>query len=247
MKRFNCAAFCIGLFCVPAASQAGAADEIAVGPFSQNASLDAAGWKPLYVSARKPKTVYKLVDAGGTKVLEAAADKSFSALTHAVDIDPNTHPVIHFRWKVDSFPNGSDLKKKSGDDFAARVYVLFDYDISKLSFGARSKIRLARSIWGDAVPAAALNYVWDARYPAGTTTWNAFTDRARMIVLESGDAHKGQWVSVTRNVVQDFKAAFGGEAPDYLPHIIGVAIATDSDNTQSTASAAYGDITFTSK
>ncbi len=247
MKRLNRTSLCIGLVCVLVTSQAQAADEIAVGLFSQHASIEAAGWKPLYISERKPKTVYKLVDQDGTKVLEAASEKSFSALTHAVDIDPNTHPVIHFRWKVDGFPNGSDLKKRSGDDFAARVYVLFDYDTSKLSFSARTKIRVARSIWGDAVPAAALNYVWDAKYPAGTTAWNAFTDRARMIVVESGDTHKGQWVSVTRNVAQDFKAAFGGEAPGYLPHIIGVAVATDSDNTQSTASATYGDITFTSK
>jgi Protein of unknown function (DUF3047) len=247
MKRLNCTTLCISLFCVLGPSQAQAAEDIPVGSFSQHASIEAAGWKPLYISERKPKTVYKLVDESGTRVLEAAADKSFSALTHVVDIDPNTHPVIHFRWKVDSFPNGSDLKKKSGDDFAARVYVLFDYDTDKLGFGARTRLRIARSIWGDAVPTAALNYVWDTKYPVGTTAWNAFTDRARMIVVESGDTHKGQWVSVTRNVAQDFKAAFGGEAPGYLPHIIGVAIATDADNTQSTASASYGDITFASK
>ena len=100
------------------------------------------------------------------------------------------------------------------------------------------KLRLARSLHGVEIPAAALNYVWDNRYPIGTIQPNAYTDRARLIVVESGDAKAGQWVTETRDIAQDFRAAFGEEPPD----VVGIALAPDTDNTGETATAWYGDI-----
>jgi hypothetical protein len=185
-------------------------------------------------------TAYSLVNDNGVRVVEAVADETMSGMSYAVNIDPAQHPILSFRFKADQLPTHADLKTRKGDDFAARIYVLFDYDISKLPFMERSKMRIARSLYGDSMPSAALNYVWDAKYPTGTTAWNAYTHRIRMIVVESGDAKLGQWVSITRNVVEDFKAAFG-EPP---PRIVGVVIATDADNTGSKARARYGDITF---
>lgn len=48
-----------------------------------------------------------------------------------------------------------------------------------------------------------------------------------MIVVESGADKAGLWVTVTRDLAADFRAAFGEEAPP----VIGVVIATDTDNT----------------
>ena len=104
----------------------------------------------------------------------------------------------------------------------------------------RAKIALARSVAGDVVPAAALCYVWDGTLPAGTTLWNAYTDRVRMIVVESGAARRGEWVNEERDVAADFRAAFGEEPPP----ISGVAIAADTDQTGETVRAWFGDIRF---
>jgi hypothetical protein len=65
-----------------------------------------------------------------------------------------------------------------------------------------------------------------------------YTDRARMVVLESGAARAGEWVTETRDLAADFRAAFG-EAP---PDLIGIAIATDTDNTGEHATAWFGDL-----
>jgi hypothetical protein len=112
--------------------------------------------------------------------------------------------------------------------------------LERLSIVERGKILLARSIAGEMVPAAALCYVWDSTLAEGTTLWNAYTDRVRMIVVESGPRRLGQWVVEERDVEADFRMAFG-EAP---PPVSGIAIAADTDQTGETVRSWIGDIGF---
>lgn len=198
------------------------------------------GWRPFTPSAKLKPTRYALVRDGNTMVVRADADASMSGLAHAVRIDPAETPLIQWRWRVERPLKTADMTTKAGDDYAARLYVLFDYDVSKLPFLTRTKLKLAKALHGTDVPAAALNYVWDNRQPVGTIRANAYTDRARMVVVESGADKAGQWVTVTRDLAADFRAAFGEEAPP----VTGVVIATDTDNTGERATAWYGDIRF---
>jgi hypothetical protein len=82
--------------------------------------------------------------------------------------------------------------------------------------------------------------VWDTRAAVGTVAPNAYTNRVRMIVLESGPARLGQWVEERRNVYDDYVKAFGSTPPP----VSGVAIMTDTDDTGESAVAWYGDITL---
>jgi head-tail adaptor len=59
-----------------------------------------------------------------------------------------------------------------------------------------------------------------------------------MIVVESGSARAGRWVSYERDIAADYRAAFGEDPPP----VSGVAIMTDSDNTGERVRAWYGDI-----
>ena len=61
-----------------------------------------------------------------------------------------------------------------------------------------------------------------------------------MIVIESGNEKIGQWVRESRNLYEDYQKAFG----DDPPMISGVAIMTDTDDTQESAVAYYGDVVF---
>ena len=72
---------------------------------------------------------------------------------------------------------------------------------------------------------------------------NPYTDRVKMIVIESGSDQAQQWLSEKRNILQDYRDIFGEDPP----HISGVAIMTDSDNTGEAATAWYGDIVFSKK
>ena len=165
---------------------------------------------------------YRLIDTGERSAVEAVADDAATALYHEVGIDLRRTPILEWSWRIDRLPSGAaGERSKGGDDYAARVYVVREGLFGKLS-------------------ATALNYVWTRELPVGTEWPNAFTDRARMIAVGRGEPHAGGWVTHRRDLRADWRAAFG-EAPG---RIHGVAVMTDSDNTDSRARALYGTIRF---
>jgi len=199
-----------------------------------------AEFKPYAFENQPRHTQYALVADAGRTVLRARAEASTSGLIRELRVDPATHPQIAWSWKVMRLVDKGDLSTKEGDDFAVRLYVTFDLDTSLLSVADRMKVGLARMIYGDSVPVAALCYVWDARAPVGTLAPNAYTDRVRMIVVDSGPAKLGAWVSHQRDVAADFRRAFALEPPAVNAAIL----ASDTDNTGESVEAYYGDVSF---
>ena len=65
-----------------------------------------------------------------------------------------------------------------------------------------------------------------------------FTERIRMIVADSGVARLGSWQQVRRDLLEDFRRAYGEEPGP----ITGIGIMTDTDNTGAQAQSWYGDI-----
>lgn len=198
------------------------------------------GWDVLKPAPNARETRYSLVRDGDKTVVNAQAEASMSGLTHPIRVDIRQFPLLRWRWKIAAPVKTADMTTKAGDDYAARIYVMFDYPLEKLPFGTRTKFRLAESFYGQKIPTAALNYVWDNRQPIGTIQPNTYTDRARMVVLRSGGNRAGEWVTETRDLQADFRAAFGEDAPD----VVAIALATDTDNTGESATAWYGDIEF---
>jgi len=186
------------------------------------------------------RTQYDLVEDAGRTVLRARAEASTAGIIRDLKVDPATHPVLAWRWKATRLPEKSDLRSKSGDDYAARLYVTFDLRLAALSFGERFGVTLARVIYGDDVPSAALCYVWASNAAVGTVVPNAYTGRVQMIVVESGAAQLGRWSDYERDVAADYRRAFGAEPPA----VSGVVVSTDTDNTGERAEAYYGDIEF---
>ncbi|HTN28212.1 MAG TPA: DUF3047 domain-containing protein [Burkholderiales bacterium] len=199
-----------------------------------------AGWRHFAFERQARQTEYALVEDEGRTVLRARAHASTSGIIRELRVDPRVHPILAWRWKVMRVLDKSDLATKAGDDFPARLYVTFDVALESLSAPERLRIGAARMLYGPDVPVAALCYVWDTKAPAGTLAPSAYTDRVRMIVVDSGFANVGRWVAHRRHVVEDFRRAFGVDAPA----INGVIVSTDTDNTAETAEAYYGDVEF---
>jgi hypothetical protein len=197
------------------------------------------GWKPLTFKKVERHTTYELIKDGEVVVVKAMSEASASGLTREIKIDPREYPIVKWRWKVENLLKTSDVSRKEGDDYPARLYITFEYDPDKVGFSRKAKYKAGRLIFGD-IPIAALNYIWETKTPVGTIVDNAFTDFAKMIVVESGPQHVGTWVEEERNIYEDYKKAFGEEPP----FINGVAIMSDTDNTKESAVAYYGDILF---
>ncbi len=220
------------------------ADASRVEPPRFSASLPGNHWPKEWLhqtlpSVERPNRFDLLADAGVT-VLRVVSDHSASSLVIAERVDPAVTPLLRWRWRVSKAVAGSDLRRKAGDDYAARVYVLFDLPPERLGVGDRMKIAAARVLYGTNLPAAGLCYVWGTAQVAGESGWNAYSDRLRMIVVDSGNQHAGQWREVVRDVAADFRAAFG----DPVPAISGVALAADTDNTGDRVEARFGDLWF---
>jgi hypothetical protein len=195
------------------------------------------------VGKRVKPTSYRVVSVSGTTAVEARAESSMALLARPIAVDLSKTPILCWKWLVDAPVAKADMTKKSGDDYAARVYVAFDIADSALSAGTRLKLGMARRMFGADLPDAALNYVWDNRHPVGTSRPSPYTDRAQLIVAETGASRAGSWVSERADVGADFARAFG-KAPG---RPIQLAIASDTDNTGSSARAAFADLHFVAR
>jgi len=229
------------LLSAPVAVMAESPSVIEVGKFSNGTVGQAMpdGWKPLIFKKIPNHTSYEVVKDGDVTVVKAISEASASGLIKPVVIDPKEYPIFRWRWKIDNVLQRSDVALKEGDDFPARLYVTFEYDPDKVGFSKMLKYKVGQALFGD-IPIAALNYVWDAKAPVGTIVENAYTDFAKMVIVESGTQKVGRWIDEERNIYEDYKKAFGEEPP----MINGVAIMSDTDNTKERATAYYGDIVF---
>jgi hypothetical protein len=232
-----------GLLLAMLSAAASAQTPPGIAAFSQSAPGTAlpGGWKPLEFPNIARTTRYTLVrDPDGATVLRAQADASASGLAHPLDGAADARPLLRWRWKVERPVARSDVTRRDGDDFAARVYVTFRYAPERLPLAERVKFETLRLLYGEYPPHAGLTYIWDANAPVGTLVPNPYTARARMIVVENGTARLNRWLEYERDIVADYRRAFG-EAP---PPLAGIAIMTDTDNTGESAVAYYGDITL---
>ncbi len=213
---------------------------VGVGEFSLPAGDPPAPWGLVHLDKRVAATRYQVIEWDGVIAVESRAEQSMALLARPLDIDLSQTPVLCWLWRVDAPLVLADMNNKSGDDYAARVYVSFRLPPRQISLSTRIKLGLARTIYGDQVPDAAINYIWDNRYPVGTMQANAYTERTQMLVLQSGAGQAGQWVAQRQDVLADALQAFG----QVDPVAVQLAIATDTDNTGESARAGFAQLHF---
>ena len=164
------------------------------------------------------RTQYELVSDGSSKVLHATSSAAASGLIKQLEFDPNQYPRLQWRWKIEAVLASGDARTKEGDDYAARIYVIFPHWIKPLT--------------------CTINYIWANRLPKGEALPNSYFSRAMMLAVESGNQRAGEWILEERNLVEDYRRLFGEDPP-----LAGaIAIMTDTDNTGEHAQAWYDDI-----
>jgi hypothetical protein len=202
-----------------------------------------APWRVIQLDKKVAATRYSVTRKDGVLGIAAEADHSMALLARPIEVDLHRTPILCWRWRIDAPLLKADMASKAGDDYAARVYVSFALPPDEIGWVLSGKLALARAIWGDAVPDAALNYVWDNRYPVGTRRPNAYTDRTRMIVARTGASEAVKWKVERHDVLQDFITEFGSPQA----HLIQLAVASDTDNTGEMAHAGFADFHFVAR
>jgi hypothetical protein len=195
------------------------ADKIRIGDFSSGSLQD---WQ---TQSFKGQTQYRLVEEDGRKVVKADSSASASGLFKKQRIDLTKTPFLNWRWRIENGLGKLNEQVKSGDDYAARVYVVID---GGLAFWRKK----------------ALNYVWASSSPKGDIWPNAFAGKhVMMIALRSYGDRTAVWYEEKRNILEDLRKQFGED----ISAIDAVAIMTDTDNAGGRATAYYGDIFFSAK
>lgn len=187
----------------------------------------------------KDQTAYTSAQKeNGDPIIRASSQQSISSVKVELNADPTEFPIIEWEWMIESVLESGDVTEKDGDDYPARIYITFDYPVSELGFGDKIKYRFYKTFTSFDVPTRALNYVWANKAEVGSIHPNPYTDWVQVLAVESGNEKAGTWQIEQRNIVEDYREAFGEEPPA----ITGIQIMTDSDNTEESANAAYGKI-----
>lgn len=197
-----------------------------------------APWAKTIVGPTKKRTAYDLVELDGRTVLRARANSSASGLQKALDLDPSRRPLLEWSWRVQKLIPGADNTDRDAEDSPVRVILAFDGDKSTLPIQDRMLFERAKLLTGRELPYATLMYIWENRAPVDSVIPNPHTGRVRKIVVASGEGDLGRWHSFRRNIIDDYRRAFGTDPG----RLIGVGVMTDTDNTGESTEAFYGDL-----
>lgn len=145
-----------------------------------------------------------------------SVDSSFS-LQGETNVDVKRYPVLTWKWKVTQLPKGGDFRRSTTDDQAAQLFLAF----------TRTR---------------AIVYIWDTTAPQGlmeSTSPVPFMT-VKVVVVRSGAAELGTWITETRNVYEDYKKLYGDEPPP----VKGVRFQINSQHTGTSAESWFADVVF---
>jgi hypothetical protein len=178
------------------------------------------GWKGQTWGS--PRYDFRVVSQGGRKVLHLKSQNDSSTISKEIKVDVKRYPILTWSWQAVVLPKGGDARKAATDDQAAQVYVTFPRFPSQV----RSRI---------------ISYLWDTSAPAGAVFKSEKTGLVTYVVVRSGTADLGKWVTETRNVLEDYQKIFG-EAPG--EEVGAISISQDSNDTRTSAESYFGEIFF---
>ena len=171
----------------------------------------------------RPTYDFTVVEEDGQRAvhLKSTSDSSTASKDIKGVVRLAETPVLEWTWKVTDLPKGADARSAATDDEAAQLYVVWP----RFPSATRSRI---------------IGYIWDSTAPVGTVVKSKKTGTVTYVVVRSGSADLGKWVTERRDVRADYKQIYGEDPED--PG--GVSFGIDSDDVKGTAESYMGRIAF---
>ena len=162
------------------------------------------------------KDVYRVAEESGIKFLHAVAKGLGVQAAKEYEWDLGAYPMLVWSWRPLEFPKGGDERDSKTNDSALAVYMLVPY----------SRVRGPKAV----------KYIWSEKVPVGTKL-ESNMGLTQVRVLQSGaPAKKGEWVEERVNALEDYQKYFDVKE---APKPAGIAVLTDSDDTNSSAQGDY--------
>jgi len=161
----------------------------------------------------------KVSSDAGEKIVQLKCDDASFSLGREIKVDAKNYPFIIWQWKALKLPPKGDLRKGKTNDQALQLLVAFE---------------------GKKV----LSYVWDSNAPEGaigeeSVAWPVSL-KIKVIAVKSGAADAGKWLTMTRNVYEDYKKFFKEEPP----LVKGIRVQSNCQHTESAGAGHFGKIVF---
>jgi len=214
MIRFQTRFFVVSVLLV--ATLAWADDRLVIADFSQG--VDARGipqsWQ---LKEKSGKADFSVVKDGDLNVLQLrSADTSYS-IQREVKVDVKQYPILTWKWKATKLPQGGDFRKTKTDDQAAQLFLAFTKTKS-------------------------IVYIWDTTAPEGLMSEAIAPPlmTIKLVVVRSGPAELGKWVTETRNVYEDYKKFYGEEPPA----VKAMRLQINSQHTGTSAESYFADVMY---
>ena len=205
------------------------------------------GWEVISYF-RTVKNGLSLSKEGKRTVLEVKSVGSASALLKGIYVDLNAFPLLVWRWKINRVIGMAIESRKDRNDAAARVRVIFGKGAATpsrkkppetpeflKSFGFKMGGKEPRGF--------KIDYIWGNTIAKGEVLDFPGSRNHKTVIVESGNKRANRWLWEERNVIEDFEQCFRRTPP----HLIGIVVLTDTNQTNEGVIAYYSSITLMSK
>lgn len=217
----------------------GAANRIAIGKFTTEKEADGSpkGWKTVTYFNTSP-TSYQVVKYRGRYVLKAEGIGTSSSLFREVKAELKNYPIISWRWKISNVIRQAIETREDRNDSAARVIVVFRSEPEEMPLWYGLEYLVKKIIRRNEPIGPRIEYIWGNRIEKGRIVDNPSVKHSKVIVVESGKKKANRWIREKRNLLNDYKAAFGINPEG----ILALGIQTDTDQSNEGVTAYYGEI-----
>ena len=180
------------------------------------------GWKAYETPGGHPAYDLTIAVDDGRRALRLRSHDDHSTIARPLTVDLEATPILEWSWKIVQLPSGADIRRRETSDLTAHLFVVWP------RFPALLRSRL-------------IGYAWDPAAPAGAIEKSRKTGTTTFVIVRSGTAELGRWITERRNVRDDYRRIFG-EVPD-APGVLVLSI--DTNDTRARAEGLIGRIAFT--
>jgi len=202
------------------------------------------GWEviPYFRTAQNTLSLYK---EGKRTVLRVRSLGSASGVLKRLEVDLKEFPVFVWAWKINRAVGMAIETNKDRNDAAARIRVIFGKPRPSKELPEIFKFFKSFGLKGGSKEPVGykIDYIWGNAIPHGEVIDYPGSKRHKMVVVQSGNERTNQWVWEKRNLMEDFEKFFRHSPPP----LIGIAVLTDTDQTNEGVIAHYSSIVMMSE